>query len=337
MSGPADTTQPVAAIQMATQVGDAAHNIRLAESMAGQAADAGARIIALPEFFTSAIAPDDRAYAAVLGASNAAIDMLQRLARQRGVWIGGSMLLAEAGEVYNRYVFAEPDGQLHTHDKDLPTMWENAFYTVGRDPGVWQTKLGGVGAAVCWELIRTQTVARMRGQVGLAMTGTHWWTLPENWPGLGPRRGVMAALGRRNRALSSRAPAEFARRLGAPVVQASHCGPVTGRYRLVAGFDAGLPYRTHFVGATQIVAADGTVLAARPSEAGPGIVHHALTLGAHQPAVELDTQRFWIPDLPWLFRRYWDHQNWVGRSVYRRRGRDAGLAAARRNTQQETP
>lgn len=315
----------LAAIQMETRIGDPAHNIALAESMADEAAGQGAEIIALPEFFTSAVAPDERAYAAILERSNAAIDMLQSVARRHRVWIGGSMLLQDAGEIYNRYIFAEPDGQLHQHDKDLPTMWENAFYVGGDDPGLWQTQLGGVGAAVCWELIRSQTVARLHGQVGLIMTGTHWWTLPLNWPGLGPERGLLKALARKNQGLSEGAPSAFARRVGAPVVQASHCGQFSGQFRLLAGADWALPYTTHFVGATQIVDAQGRVLASRQTQEGPGIVYHALELGAQPATAELSAGQFWIPELPWLMRRYWDHQNWVGRSVYQRWGRARAL------------
>lgn len=319
----------IAAIQIETRIGDAPHNIRLAEQMATEAVKRGAEIIALPEFFTSAIAPDDRAYSAVLASGNDAIKMLERIASKHGVWIGGSMLLEDRGEIYNRYVFAEPSGARHAHDKDLPTMWENAFYVGGEDDGCWETDLGGVGAAVCWELIRSQTVERLRGKVELVMTGTHWWTLPENWPALGPDRGLLAGLGARNEQLSQDAPAEFAKRVGAPVVQASHCGTFQGRYRVFAGSDIGFPYRTHFVGATQIVDAHGTVLATRSAAEGPGIVYQSVILETATSATELDEARFWIPELPSLIRNYWDHQNWVNRSVYARRGRALGLKHAR--------
>lgn len=167
-----------AAIQMQSHVGDVNYNLALTEKMVREAASQGARLIALPEFFTSAITPDDRPYAAVLGASNHAVGLLQKLSRELDIWVGGSLLQEERGEIYNRYTFVEPNQSLHTHDKDLPTMWENAFYVGGRDDGVFQSDLGMVGAAVCWELIREQTIRRMHGRVQLVMTGTHWWTVP---------------------------------------------------------------------------------------------------------------------------------------------------------------
>src|SRR3546814_4028242 len=67
-----------------------------------------------------------------------------------------------------------------------------------------------------------------------AMTGTHWWTMPENWPITEP---LLRAIGQYNRYMSEQAPVEFARRLGAPVLQASHCGPLSGKYLVLPGTD----------------------------------------------------------------------------------------------------
>src|SRR3546814_18200804 len=76
----------------------------------------------------------------------------------------------------------------------------------------------------------------MQGRVQFAMTGTHWWTMPENWPITEP---LLRAIGQYNRYMSEQAPVEFARRLGAPVLQASHCGPLSGTYLVLPGPDIG--------------------------------------------------------------------------------------------------
>lgn len=326
-----------AAIQMQTRVGDVSYNLEQAETMVREAARHGARVIALPEFFTSAVTPDERPYAAVLGAHNQAIDLLQRLARELDIWVGGSLLQKDQGEIYNRYVLAEPNRRLHKHDKDLPTMWENAFYLGGHDDGVFSTELGVIGAAVCWELIREQTLRRMQGKVQLAMTGTHWWTVPSNWPGFGPQSRVLGGLARLNEQLSEGAPSTFARRLGVPVLQASHCGEFSGRFHLVAGLPMSLPYSTHFVGATQITDAKGNILVSRRTEQGPGIVHAAVDISSPPAPSVHQPERFWIPRLPWLMQRYWDQQNWATKPLYARKGRMLGLAAAERNALNRAP
>ncbi len=315
----------VAAVQIETHPGRLAENLEHVERLAEEAFAGGARLVALPEFFPGPAVPSARAWDCVLPAENPALEMLQQLARRHRGWIGGSMLVARGDHVYNTYHFVEPDGRVHTHDKDLPTMWENALYTCGNDPGVFETGLGGVGAAVCWELIRERTVRRLAGHVGLAVTGTHWWDLPANWPLA--RRGL-GALGQYNRYLSEQAPVEFARCLGVPVLQASHSGRVRGDFYLLPGLDWRVEYETRFVGATQVVDASGHVLACRHGAEGAGIVRAEIKPGAVEPVVKLPG-RFWIPSLTGVHRALWQHQNAVCRSVYRRFGRGRGLATAR--------
>lgn len=334
MTSSNDTRVRAAAIQLEGVIGDVARNLERCERLIGEALTGGARLIALPEFFTSTIAYDPRVHEAVLPPDNPALQLLCETARRRRVWIGGSMLIADAGEIYNRYHFVEPDGRVHLHDKDLPTMWENACYGPGRDPdkirGRWQTGLGDIGAAVCWELIRTRTVQRLQG-VALAITGTHWWTIPENWGGASR---ALTSLGEANRRLSEQAPVEFARHLGAPVLQASHCGHFHSGFPLLPHLPVNAPYDTAFVGHTQIVDAEGQVLAKRTQEQGPGVVLAEIRLGAQAPATPLAghrADRFWLPQLPMAMRAYWHQQNLCGRSQYEAHGRAAGLAAAARS------
>ena len=328
-----------AAVQLEGAPGRVDVTLSRLEALITEAGERGAKIIAVPEFCTSPVPMRAEVHAAVLPRENAAVEMFRRLASRYGATIGGSMLVADGNdhhgdddhdddEVYNRYHLVEPDGRVHRHDKDLPTMWENCFYTGGRDDGAFETGLGGVGVASCWELIRTQTVRRLHGRVGLAMTGTHWWTVPDNWGGLTSR--ALGPLAQYNRYLSENAPAEFARRLGVPVLQASHCGAIRTDFLLAPGSEVSVPYSTEFVGATQIVDAEGTVLASRRTSEGPGVVYAEVELGAREPVTPLE-DRFWIPELPLMLRGYWHQQNLAGRSYYRRVGRAAGLRAAEAN------
>lgn len=316
-----------AAVQLEGVVGDVAENLRRLETMIDEAAGKGARLIAVPEFATSPLPFRAEVHGSVLPPENRAVEMLRAAARRHGCFIGGSMLIADGEAVYNRYHLVEPDGRIHLHDKDLPTMWENAFYEPGHDDGVCETSIGPMGAAVCWELIRTQTVRRLLGRVEVMMTGTHWWTLPSNWGGLVDR--TLGPLAQYNRYLSENAPSEFARRIGTPVIQASHCGRFRTDFMLVPGVAATAPYDTEYVGATQITDAHGRVLVSRRAAEGSGVVVADIELGAHEPVVPLE-DTFWIPKLPLALRGYWHHQNLCAKRYYRRTGREAGLMAARR-------
>lgn len=320
------TTVRVAAVQCEGVPGDVEENLRRLAPLISEAVEAGAQVIALPEFFTSPIVFRPEVHDCVLPPENRALGMLRDVADLHGVAIGGSMLVADNGEIYNRYHLVEADGTLHVHDKDVPTMWENAFYGPGSDDGVVSTGFGPVGLAVCWELIRNQTSRRLRGRVDLVLTGTHWWTVPTNW---GPMRRVLSGVERVNQRLSQRAPAELARRVGAPVVQASHCGEFTTDLGLVPGLSVSLPYRSYFVGATQIVDGGGRVLASRSTSEGPGVVVADVDTGARTPVEEIGSG-FWTPRLPRPIRAYWHQQNAVATRYYRDVGRARGLAAARR-------
>jgi len=304
----------VGAVQIAAKVGDLAANLAHAEMLAVDALERGAQIVALPEFFTTPCFVHPRVRDAIVPPDNPAREMLSCLARRYRAYVGGSMLTRRGDDVYNTYCLAGPDGAVKTHDKDLPTMWENAYYIGGDDDGVVETDFGTAGLAVCWELIRWPTVSRFAGRVRYAITGNQWWSLADNWPG---SRSTFGALGQYNRYLSENAPVELARILEVPVLHASHSGRFDGRFLLAPGSNAGVRYASEFVGRTQIVDAAGHVVAARDTCEGAGVVVGDIVIaGVAKTAPPV--RRFWIPYLPLFHRLYWHHQNLCGRSYYRR-------------------
>ena len=173
----------VAAIQLEPVIADVAANLEACERLVDRAGAAGAEWIVLPEFFTTGIAFREELAEAALAPDGAATGLLSDLATRHSAFVGGSFLCRDPdGEVRNAFVLAGPDGRiLGRHDKDLPTMWENAFYVGGRDDGVIDAGGLTVGAAVCWEFMRAQTAARLRGRVDLVVGGSGWWSVPP-WP-----------------------------------------------------------------------------------------------------------------------------------------------------------
>ena len=139
----------VAGLQMEAKLADIPGNLSLAEKLIDAAGAKGAKVIALPEFFTTPIIYDERLFACSLPPQNMALDMLIGKAIKHGAQIGGSYLEMRHRDVFNTYVLVEPDGRVHRHDKDLPTMVENAFYRGGSETGLCQTKDYDVGIAIC--------------------------------------------------------------------------------------------------------------------------------------------------------------------------------------------
>jgi len=304
----------VAAVQLEVALADVSANLAACESLARDAARAGAEAVALPEFFTTGAAFMPELAGAALAPDGAASDMLLRLGREEGVLIGGSFLCRDAdGEVRNAFLLAGPDGLLGRHDKDLPTMWENALYVGGKDEGVIEAGELTVGAAVCWEFMRSATARRLRGRVDLVMGGSNWWSIPR-WPPAAYTRRAEAA----NRATAARAPAVFGRYVGAPVVHAA----ITGTFSCPMPELPVLTYRGHFEGGAQIADAHGRVLARREGSEGSGYV-----------IADVDAQRIEprdrVPDRFWLHRRgavaaiAWNTERLLGRRWYERhvRGR----------------
>ena len=151
---------------MEAVVADLAANLEQAERLGHEAGAAGAHWIVLPEFFTTGIGFVPELADAALAPDGEATQLLLALAARHGAWVGGSFLCRDSdGHVRNAFMLASPGGRIAgRHDKDLPTMWENSFYVGGEDAGIVDADGMPVGVALCWELMRTQTVRRVRGR-----------------------------------------------------------------------------------------------------------------------------------------------------------------------------
>jgi predicted amidohydrolase len=298
-----------AAIQLEARVADVDANLEAAERLGDEAGIEGAECIVLPEFFTTGIGFVPELADCALPPDGEATELLRSLARRHGALVGGSFLCRDDdGEVRNAFLLVTADGEIAgRHDKDLPTMWENAFYIGGSDDGVIETDQVTVGAAVCWELMRTQTVHRLRGRIDLALTGSGWWSVPQSWPPAALMRRAEAG----NRALARRAAEQFAQFVGAPVVHAAHCGPLRCEMPW-----SPVPYDGHFEGWALITDARGRVLAGRAAEHGEGVVIAEVEPGRTEPA-RRPPDRFWlhrrgaIGAFTWWYQRLW------GRPWYR--------------------
>lgn len=297
-----------AAVQLHAVLGDVSANLAACENLADEAGRAGARIIVLPEFFSTGIGFDGSLKDAALPPDGEATALLTTLARRHQALVGGSFLCRDAdGHVRNAYLAVGPNGCVGRHDKDLPTMWENAFYVGGHDDGVFSAQGYQVGAAVCWELMRTRTAARLRSRVDLLMTGSGWWSVPRWHPHFVFDRWE------RHNSMTARAVAPmFAKYVGAPILHAAHSGSLTCPMPWLP-----TTYRGHFEGSTLIADANGRILAERSADEGPGVVLAEIEVGRQAPLLELP-QGYWLHRRGPLPTVAWHYQRWHGRRWYRR-------------------
>lgn len=301
----------MAAIQMYAEFGEVDANLEQAERLVREAFAQGAEWVILPEFFTSAMGFHPKMLDAARPSDGEPYQLLLRLAREHGGVVGGSFisLKAETGHAYNTFVLAFPDGSTFAHDKDVPTMIENCYYIGGNDDGVLDTPAGKVGVALCWEFIRTQTLRRLIGKVGLVVGGSCSWDVPEGFVGKEADELHNYLLN-----MLKDTPAKFAKMLGVPVVHASHAGKLEG----FNPPDEKIPFHSRFLGETQIVGGQGEILARRTYEEGEGIVLAEIQMGqvSASEARPPIPKRFWIPDHPKMILHSWEEQNKFGRDYY---------------------
>jgi predicted amidohydrolase len=300
----------IAAVQLEPALGDVAENLRRCRRLGDEAGAAGADWIVLPEFFTTGMGFLDAMADAALPLEGAGTELLRELAARHGAVVGGSFICRdEDGHNRNAWMLVAPDGRvLGRHDKDLPTMWESCFYVGGSDDGVIDADGLPVGAAVCWEFMRSQTARRLRDRVELLVGGSAWWSIPP-WPPAAVTSRLQAA----NARTAASVPAAMARAIGAPVAHASLCGPVACPMPL----SPRMTYRGHYQGGACIVDGRGGVLAWRGPGDGPGIVVADVEPGRTAPTLEADGG-FWLHRRGALPAAMWTLQNAHGRRWYRR-------------------
>lgn len=302
----------VAAIQMCAELGNVAENLRKAERLLEEAFRQGAKWAILPEFFTSGVGFHPLILKAALPLEGPALALMKRMAQKYSAVVGGSFICRRENDSFNTFALVFPDGAYVTHDKDIPTMWENCYYRGGHDAGILDTPTGKVGAALCWEYVRAQTARRLVGKVEMVVGGTCWWDIPRGW-------GIPASLSEKNRQILHETPGRFARMVGAPVIHASHAG----RFVCDTPWLPSVRYDSRFLGETQIVDGTGNILARLNYEDGEGVITATIMPGRVAPTEKIP-DRFWIPDIPWLFRFVWTYQNFHGGRYYRKVN-EAGL------------
>lgn len=177
-TNPGNPLARIAAVQTVSGP-DVAENLRVAADLIAQAADAGASLIALPEYFPL-ITSDERAKVAIREDEGRGPlqDFLREAALRHGVWIvGGTIpLVATASDkVRNSTLVFDPQGALAARydkihlfgfRKGAEAYDESATIEAGEKVVTFDTPFGRVGLSVCYDL-RFPELFRAMGAVDL--------------------------------------------------------------------------------------------------------------------------------------------------------------------------
>jgi nitrilase len=154
-------------------------NIATARKLIGQAADAGAQLVLLPEYWAiMGLSDTDKVAQAEPLGSGPIQEFMSAMARDYGIWlIGGTLPLAspDAGKVINTTLVYNPQGEhvgrydkIHLFGFTKGTESYNEAKTIvpGATVGTVDTPLGKVGMSVCYDL-RFPELYRAMGPVSL--------------------------------------------------------------------------------------------------------------------------------------------------------------------------
>lgn len=187
----------VAAIQMISTP-DVATNIATASRLIASAAERGATLVSLPEYWPIMGMNDtDKVAQAEREGAGPVQDFMATAARRHGIWLAGGTIplqSPEAGKVMNTTLIYDPTGQvarrydkihLFGFNKGAETYDEARTIVPGADVVTFEAPFGKVGLAVCYDL-RFPELFRAMGQCTLLLvpaaftytTGSaHWEVL----------------------------------------------------------------------------------------------------------------------------------------------------------------
>lgn len=169
----------IALVQMDCIYGNKEANIKKAETYIREAAGNGAALICLPEVFNAGYLGtkilDMKTMAESLDGPT--IRYMKELAAELRVHLLTPILYqTETGEVENTAVFIDDEGKLvGTYSKTHPVGDERLYFKRGTDYPVWDTKLGKIGAVICYDVCFPETTRI------LALKGAQLILVPAAW------------------------------------------------------------------------------------------------------------------------------------------------------------
>jgi deaminated glutathione amidase len=141
---------------------DVGPNLDTAEAQLQEAAEGGADIAALPEYFAY-LGPSSRRPSVAEPIPGPVTDRLAALARTHRMWVlAGSVLERHGDHVFDTSVLLDRDGEIaawyrkiHLYDVDLPgqpPFRESATITPGDQIVTYPTDVGRVGFSICYDV-----------------------------------------------------------------------------------------------------------------------------------------------------------------------------------------
>jgi predicted amidohydrolase len=111
----------VAAIQMDAVPASVTHRLARAGDLIAEAVAHGAQLVVLPELFNTGYQYDSQNVDLAEAIDGETIAWMHEQARVRAIYLAGTLMLRENGEIYNTAFMIAPDGRRWRYDKQYPS------------------------------------------------------------------------------------------------------------------------------------------------------------------------------------------------------------------------
>lgn len=287
-------TLRIAAVQMESRNGAAQANREKATGMVEEAAERGARLIALPEFMPNGYVFAKEIWDTAEPWQGPTLAWMRKTSRRLGVWLGCGFLEAEGEDFFNDYVITDPAGEVAGRVRKQTPAFAETYYTRGeKGDHAIRTELGRIGVGICYENMLAFIPRLMQaGGVDLVL-------MPHSAPSPSPSLLFPAAAVKAfDRGLGDLAE-HYSRLLGVPVAMVNKCGP----WRSPVPFLPFLKQDSSFPGLSAIADSDGRVKAQLGAE--EGVLVEEVTLDpARKTGMPPACRGRWARDVHWAMNQF---------------------------------
>jgi N-carbamoylputrescine amidase len=276
-----------------------------AEKLVIEAAEKGAKLILLPEFALIGYVFEDSIWEMAEPLEGPTVEWMRGLCRKYDVYLATCILEVKGGDFHDTLVLVGPgEGELWVNRKIEPALFEAWFFKgAGLNPSVFDTPIGRIGAAICFDTSKSHTIRHIaEGDPDIVLLT---FSAPET--PIVPQ-GMKEIIIEGNNLVAER----YAQILDVPVVSVNK----TGRWDTHMPGLAWPRLRSDFGARSLILDADGNVLASLEKE--EAVIVAEVEIGGADPKPELIPDGRWLVPFNGLMRWFSDYTLKSGMKRYER-------------------